>query len=140
MAELACTNTTEVMWLYTLRYFVTFYSERNKWECVKVGLGCISFFVIVLTEYFKTQKCANYKSDADRTKPLTYIKHANRSRHQSFYYLFSWNTFTFCATHLRTWRNRNDWCSEWHFKNTWNSLGLEGQKRYFEFPLDQKYS
>lgn len=31
-----------------------------------------------------------------------------------------------------------DWGSEWHLKNTWNSLGLDEQKRYFEFPLHQK--
>lgn len=91
----------------TLYYTVTFYSERNKWEFVKVGLGFVSFFMVVLREYFKPQKCVSYKSDADRTKPLTYIKHANRSRHQSFYCLFSCNTFALCATHLRSWRSRN---------------------------------
>lgn len=106
MVELACTNITEVMWLCTLRSFVTFCSERSKWECVKVGLWFVSF-VVILTEYFRTQNCANYKHDADRTEPLNYIKRVSRSRQQYFYYLLSWSTFALCATHWRTWRNRN---------------------------------
>jgi len=36
-------------------------------------VGCFGFFfwLVVLVEYIKSQKCANYKSDADTTKPLT---------------------------------------------------------------------
>lgn len=73
----------------------------------RLVLGGFFFWLVVLAKYFKSQKFANYKSDADRTKPLSYVKHANKSRQQFVYYLFSWNTVTLHATHLRAWRNRD---------------------------------
>lgn len=62
MAESACTDTTEVIWLYTLRYFVTFCSERSKWECVKVGLGFVSSFGGCFDRVFQNPKLCQLRA------------------------------------------------------------------------------